>query len=239
MTSLRRHRLADRGNDCYETPPEAVQALLRVEQIPDVVWEPACGPGAIVEELRATGRTVIATDLADYSCPDSTSRIDFLMERRAPPGVEAIVSNFPFKLGGQMVEHALTLVPFVIVLCRLTFLESERRSAILDDGPLARVHLFKRRLPMMHRRGWDGPRSTSQVPYAWFVFERGHRGPAQLDRVDWNTGGHDVRGHCLRVRAREMESPARLGQRAGPNIESPQHDRTSFYWGDDQPSTSA
>ena len=83
-----------------------------------------------------------------------------------------------------MVEHALNLVPLVIVLARLTFVESEGRSAILD-GPLARVHLFKSRLPMMHRRGWRGPKATSQVPYAWFSFERDHSGPALLDRIEF------------------------------------------------------
>jgi hypothetical protein len=182
--SPQRHLLAARGDDCYETPPEAVHALLRVEQIPPVVLEPCCGPGAIVRELRATGRTVIATDLVDYGCPDSQSGIDFLMEWHAPPGVEVVVTNFPYKLADEMVAHALKLVPRVIVLARIMFLESERRSAILD-GPLARVHVFRRRLPMMHRRGWDGPKSGSQVPYAWFAFERGHRGPWIGDRIDF------------------------------------------------------
>src|SRR5262245_46338850 len=107
--SRQRHSLADRRDDCYETPPEAVWALLDAERIPSTVWEPCCGPGSIVRELRASGRTIFATDLVDYGCADSESRVDFLLERRAPAGIAAIVSNFPFKLAGQMVEHALTL----------------------------------------------------------------------------------------------------------------------------------
>ena len=43
-----RHALADRGHDLYETPPEAVLALLSAERLPQIIWEPACGPGAIV-----------------------------------------------------------------------------------------------------------------------------------------------------------------------------------------------
>jgi hypothetical protein len=39
--SPQRHRLADRGNDCYETPPEAVRSLVRIERIPRRIWEPA------------------------------------------------------------------------------------------------------------------------------------------------------------------------------------------------------
>jgi hypothetical protein len=43
-------RLAECGDDCYETPPEAVWALLEAERIPTMVWEPAC---AIALVLRA------------------------------------------------------------------------------------------------------------------------------------------------------------------------------------------
>jgi hypothetical protein len=182
--SVQRHSLADRGNDVYETPPEAVQALLRVERLPQRVWEPACGPGSIVEALRNRGHSVRATDLIDYGCPDSESRIDFLMELNAGDA-EAIVTNPPFKLAAEFVQHGLALVPVVIMLLRLAFLESERRSEILDRGRLARVHVFRERLPMMHRHGWNGPKSTSQVPYAWFVWNRDHRGPATIDRISW------------------------------------------------------
>ena len=90
-----------------------------------------------MQELRAAARKVYATDLVDYGSPDSESRVDFLKALRAPPGAEPIVTNFPFKLANQMVEHALTLVPPVIVLCRINFLASKRRSRILDDGPPA------------------------------------------------------------------------------------------------------
>ena len=34
------------------------------ERIPQHVWEPACGPGAIVRELRAVGHSVFASDIS-------------------------------------------------------------------------------------------------------------------------------------------------------------------------------
>ena len=58
-------------------------------------------------------------------------------------------------LAEKFVTHALELVPRVVMLARLAFLESERRSAILDGGKLARVHVFKQRLPFMHRDNWQ------------------------------------------------------------------------------------
>lgn len=69
--------LSERGDDLYETPPVAVIALLEREALPSVVWEPACGRGAIVGLLRAGGHTVIATDLNSWGVPlpnhDATS----------------------------------------------------------------------------------------------------------------------------------------------------------------------
>jgi len=43
---VQRHTYAERGNDLYETPTVAVEALLRIEQLPHRIWEPACGRGA-------------------------------------------------------------------------------------------------------------------------------------------------------------------------------------------------
>lgn len=179
------HALSDRKDDLYETPPVAVQALLRVEKLPAKIWEPACGPGSIVRELRTAGHEVIAGDLVDYGCPLSTPGIDFLMETRAPMKVECIVTNPPFKLAGEFVAKGLELCPRVIMLLRLAFLESERRRMILDGGHLARVHVFRNRLPMMHRHGWEGPKSTSTTAFAWFVWDREHTGPTQLNRISW------------------------------------------------------
>jgi hypothetical protein len=183
--SPQRHPLKDRKDDCYETPPAAVHALLRVEQVPNTVWEPACGPGAIVNVLRATGRIVHATDLRDYGLEDSTGRVDFLMEWRAPPGTETILTNPPNKLSTEFAEHALHLCPRVMLLQPVRWLGAEKRTRIFDNGALARVHVFKRRLPMMHRRGWTGPKDSSQIYYAWFVWDRGHTGPTILDRIDY------------------------------------------------------
>jgi hypothetical protein len=177
------HRLAERANDLYETPAVAVEALLRTEHLPHRIWEPACGPGAIVRVLRDAGHDVLATDLIDYGLDDSEAGIDFLMEWRLPDGIEAIVTNPPFKTADQFVRHALVLCPRVYMLLRLAFLESERRTAILESGFLRLVYVFRKRLPMMHRSGWEGPRASSALAFAWFCWDRTNPGPTELRRV--------------------------------------------------------
>lgn len=187
MLATSRHALAERKDDLYQTPHVAVRALLNVEPLPEIIWECACGPGAIVDVLRAAGHKVYATDLVDYGCPDSHSGVDFLMEHNAPTYIGAIVTNPPYKLAMEFISHGLLMAPKVIMLLRLSFLESERRRAILDNGMLARVHVFRNRLPMLHREGWSGPKASSNIPFAWFVWERGHSGPAILSRISWGT----------------------------------------------------
>jgi hypothetical protein len=131
----RQHSYVERGADFYATPACAVEALLRVYQpVPDV-WEPACGDGAIVKVLRALGHPVIASDLHDWGCDDSTAGVDFLAVERAPHGCACIVTNPPYQLAQKFVEHALRLVPDVAMLLRLAFLDRpDERSCLSARG---------------------------------------------------------------------------------------------------------
>jgi hypothetical protein len=174
------HPLADRGLELYETP----RALLEVEKLPHRIWEPAAGRGAIVNVLRDAGHAVIASDIFDYGFPLHFVG-DFLEQTEAPAGCECILTNPPFGIIGDFIEHALDLSPRVIMLARLAFLESERRTEILEHRGLARVLVFRDRLDMMHRDGWEGPRSTSATPFAWFSWVRGHPGPATFHRISF------------------------------------------------------
>ena len=128
---------------------------------------------------------MIASDLHDYGCPDSQSDINFLELTESPPGIGAIVTNPPYSLAADFVRKGLELCPQVIMLMRLAFIESIGRSDILDGGQLARVYPFANRLPMMHREGWDGPRSTSAMCFAWMVWDRDHEGHTVMQRLKW------------------------------------------------------
>jgi hypothetical protein len=176
--------LEERRGDCYDTPAVAVHALLKAEHLPHVIWEPACGTGNIVTVLRQAGHNVIATDLNNRGCPDSLDRIDFLLPVKVD--CDAIVTNPPFALAEKFVTLALMRAPLVIMLLRLAFMESERRSHILENAGLARVHVFAKRLPMMHRAGWEGRKANSGMAFAWFVWDRAHRGPTIIDRLHWD-----------------------------------------------------
>jgi hypothetical protein len=180
---VQRHAYAERGLDLYETPPAATAALLGVERLPHRIWEPAAGRGAIVRVLRDHGYAVIASDIHDYGNLHFVS--DFLAQKRLPAGCDCVLTNPPYRIVEPFVAHALELAPLVIMLLRLAFLESERRCRILEGRGLARVHVFCKRLPMMHSAGWEGKRANSGMAFAWFVFDRSHTGPTTIDRISW------------------------------------------------------
>jgi hypothetical protein len=181
---VQRHPLSERGRDLYGTPPQAVEALLRCEQIPQHVWECATGRGAIAKVLREHGRQVICSDIETYDYPlDFVA--DFLATTEMPAGAQIILTNPPFQVAERFVEHALKLSPLVIMLARLAFFESERRRHILENCGLARIHCFRRRLPMMHRDQWQGRKANSGMAFAWFIWDRNYVGPTNISRISW------------------------------------------------------
>jgi len=184
-SQVQRAPMREHRGDFYDTPVEAVHALLKVEKLPRLIWEPAAGVGNIVKVLRAAGHEVVASDLNDRGCPDCYDRIDFLFPEPNWTKSDAIVTNPPFALAEEFVEVALERAPLVIMLLRLAFMESERRTGILEGRGLARIHVFRRRLPMMHRAGWQGRKANSGMAFAWFVWSADHVGPATIDRISW------------------------------------------------------
>jgi hypothetical protein len=135
-----------------------------------------------VQVLRDHGHAVVTSDIADYGFPlDFVA--DFLTTTAMPTGCEVILTNPPYQIADQFTRHALDLAPRVYLLLRLAFLESVRRTDVLEWRGLARIHVFRNRIPMMHRDGWTGPRASSAMPFAWFVWDRDHRGPPTIHRI--------------------------------------------------------
>jgi hypothetical protein len=172
--------------DAYFSPPEAVLSLLRLEaaRLPGCIWEAAAGDGAIVRPLQAAGYTVLASDIADYGLPGCEAGVDYLT---APPRPEAqgIVTNPPYRLAARFAEKALREVPYVALLLRTNFLEGTTRLPFFRRHEPARVWISSRRLPMMHRHGWQGPRAASNTCFAWFVWDARSERKRVVDWFDW------------------------------------------------------
>lgn len=166
-----------RSDDFHETPRCAVDALLAVERFTGAIWEPACGHGAISDVLIERGHSVVSTDLVARGY--GVGRVDFLME--LAPRAPNIITNPPFKLAVPFAQRACDLTTGkVALLLRLGWLEGISRGLLFDTSLFARLWVFRRRLPMMHRVGYVGTENSSTLAFAWFVWDHDHSGPATI-----------------------------------------------------------
>jgi hypothetical protein len=171
-------------HDYYPTPPGAVTPLLARERFTGSIWEPACGCGAMSRTLEQAGYLVRSSDLIDRGF--GAAGVDFLQQ--AKTWGDNVVTNPPFKLAREFVEHALSIVPGkVAVLARLQWLESGPRQAFFRAAPFARLYVFSTRVPFQRGRLVDsGEGGGRMVAYAWFIFDPSHIGPAVVDWLDYD-----------------------------------------------------
>jgi hypothetical protein len=180
------HPYANRALDAYFSPPEATISLIHIESsnLPRFIWEPAAGDGAIVRPLKKAGFTVVASDIADYGLDNCTIGVDYL--KAVPPAqIQGIVTNPPYKLAVPFAEKAIREVRYLALLLRTNFLESTARLSFFRRNPPARIWISSRRLPMMHRYGWAGPRAPSNTCFAWFIWDSNAKQKQIVDWFDW------------------------------------------------------
>lgn len=124
--------------DAYFTEPWVTEQLLRHCNIRSPVWEPAAGRGDMVEVLAASGRSVIASDVADHG-HGVASDVDFLAT--TPTWIDrvgSIVTNPPYAHADGFIRHALDLMRpqngQVAMLVRLEFLSAASRRWMRSQG---------------------------------------------------------------------------------------------------------
>lgn len=146
-----------------------------------VVWECACGNGAMSEVLKAHGLQVFSTDLIDRGYGE-VKGLDFLEELPTIYKAEHIITNPPFKFAKPFIEQALKVTSGkVCMLLRLAFLESADRYQLFQDTPLRTVYVFSKRLTMSAKG--EGKSKGGMIPFAWFVWEHGYKGKPQIEWI--------------------------------------------------------
>jgi len=187
-----------RSEDFYPTgQPEAIRALLardgdRIRALGSV-WEPACGDGALVREIRNAGIPCDASDLIDRGCPDSWLGDFFSIRQSQAP---AIITNPPYNLinardgHGKWLLHTLNMTGWRYCALLLSWDWPAARSnglgALLDANPFSYCYLMRWKLD------FTGEGSPPQRN-AWFVWDldevRTEPGFRWLDREDARQGG--------------------------------------------------
>ena len=159
------------GLDFYETPGKAIQGLLRNEEFPGTVWEPACGAGAISDVLQsALGPDNI--QCSDINPQGNGAQFDFLRGKYPGERPDHIITNPPFNMAEaflvQSKKYARKKVAFML---RLLWLESKKRYPMFHDKlfPLKAVYVFPNRIQM---KGDE----SGLVAFAWYVWDKEWKG---------------------------------------------------------------
>jgi hypothetical protein len=169
--------------DFYETPAEVTNELLKREKFDKdgLIWEPACGNGAIVKVLEEYGfDNIDAFDIAEreFDCIET----DFLKINMAFGGgidwhiPDYIITNPPFTLALPFVKQSLKFAKKkVAMLLRMQFYETSGRYEFLKENPPVRIYSISDRPVML---GEDGKpvMKSGMMWFGWFVWEIGYKG---------------------------------------------------------------
>ncbi len=177
---MTRHNVEE--HDFYPTPNHATEALLEREDFKGgVIWECACGDGAISKILKEQGLCVFSTDLIDRGYGEIRD-LDFIGEIPSFLKAEHIITNPPFKHAKAFIEQALKRTSGkVAMLLRLAFLESADRYELFQNTPLRTVYVFSKRLTMSAKG--EGKSKGGMIPFAWFIWEHGYNGKPQIEWI--------------------------------------------------------
>jgi hypothetical protein len=165
------------SNDYYATDPIAIDKLRKEIDLPEVIYEPACGSGHLALRLIEYGHEVISSDLVDRG--HGKGGVDFLKTESLPDDrITCILTNPPYKYATEFVVHALKLLPEGGLCCmflRTLFLEGKTRfERIFSITPPYCVLQSSERIRCAKNGEFDG--SAGCQSYAWFVWRKGWYG---------------------------------------------------------------
>lgn len=163
-----------KDEDFYPSPFEVTEALLNNMTfsrggVKLKVHECACGTGDMAEVIKAHGYDVVSTDLIDRGYG---ATLDFLT--LAQPLAPVVITNPPFNLAGEFIEHALDdlRIEALALVLKSTYWHAKTRKPLFDR--------FKPRIvaPLLWRPDFLGlGRPTMEV--AWTIWTRGYSGSTE------------------------------------------------------------
>lgn len=156
---MKRKRSYPKSSGTYDectTPAYAIEPLL--EYLPNNIWEPAVGEGNLVRAFTERRFAVFATS------------DDFFSYKQIPhPDIMAIVTNPPYSIKYQWIEHSLSFgIPVSLLLPVETLGAQSFWDAVgtqLDFGIITINPRINFKMPYA---GWDG---SAQFPTAWFCWD--------------------------------------------------------------------
>jgi hypothetical protein len=157
--------------DLYETPAWVTHALLpHIPERVQAIWEPACGSGKMARALSDGTRFIVRTS-------DIASGMDFLEQK--PDDSDAIITNPPYVLAQEFIEHAIGLTcarGLVAMLLRTDYDHAMTRAHLFSMSPR-----FAKKVVLRRRIKWfEDSKGSPSFNHAWFIWDWKHTGAPTL-----------------------------------------------------------
>jgi hypothetical protein len=161
--------------DFYETPEWVTELLLpHIPKSMDV-WEPAAGSGKMARALERGGHTVEQSDITTNIFHPNGDDFLSIINRPWP----AIITNPPYALAQQFIEHALKMTKsagLVAMLLRTDYDHAKTRQHLFGG-----CRQFAKKLVLTRRIVWfDGPNAAPSFNHAWYIWDWKNEGPPIL-----------------------------------------------------------
>ncbi|MBS7703274.1 hypothetical protein [Chelatococcus asaccharovorans] len=159
--------------DFYVTPAWVTEVVASQHAFRPVIWEPACGNGAIMEALGKRGHTVYGSDIEPVGIPQA-KRLNFLTEACPWPIDADIVTNPPYGRQGRIaeafihraLEYTRGHMGSVAMLLAVDFDSAKTRARFFREHPaFCRKIVLTRRIVWIERDG-----ASPSQNHAWFVW---------------------------------------------------------------------
>lgn len=191
--AIKKPDAARKKYDFYSTPEKACEYLVRriVRDTPTKglsVIEPCCGDGQFMDALLSTSKAhhIRGIDIQQELVDSTNQRFsewarvtaeqgDFLRLDPADLECDLIITNPPFSLGLEFLQHSLLCAPVVGLLLPLNFLASVTRYQKLwsADTKLQDIHILPSRLK------FGGAKGSAMQDYAFYTFNQYYAGHPQ------------------------------------------------------------
>jgi len=156
-------------DDFYPTPKDCVLSLARNINLPNKIWEPACGDGAISKVLESKGHEVYSTDLVDrgYGVPNR----DFLLEQDYKPDKDsAIITNPPFNIAVDFILKAISYnIDCVAILLKSSYWHASSRTQLFINHPPSHILALNYRPDFLSK-------GAPTMEVCWNVWKAGYKG---------------------------------------------------------------
>lgn len=149
--------------DYYPTPRNVTIALLEFLQLPKnrIIWEPACGEGAMSSVFKEYGYTVIETDIIHGQ--------DYLTTLH---DADVIITNPPFNLAEAFIKKAVNESRITAMLLKSQFWHAKKRVELFKNTKPSHILPLTWRPDFLEHERTDGKKGSPTMEVAWTVWNK-------------------------------------------------------------------